>query len=248
MLHPQAPLRQRPPRQRVDDRRTAPFGPRPPQHGQHDLGRRRHGLSSAPPPPQVKPARSAGPREPPRFVETPPRDENPRMGTSVDKQDKKTIPTAVASALGELRDELNRAQPPLLRRGPPGDQRPRVRPADAGADRARDASTRSWSRRIRPTQRVGGDVQTELKPVRHAVPMMSIDNTYNEDEVRAFDERVRKALGRRAAGVRAGAEDRRHVGQPAVRERASSCWPRRAGAGTSATTSPSTRGRSSRSR
>src|SRR5688572_2946961 len=45
-----------------------------------------------------------------------------------------------------------------------------------------------------PTQRVGGDVQTELKPVRHAVPMMSIDNTYNEAEVRAFDERVRKAL------------------------------------------------------
>src|SRR4051794_4748941 len=46
-----------------------------------------------------------------------------------------------------------------------------------------------------PTQRVGGDVQTALKPVRHAVPMMSIDNTYSEDEVRAFDDRVRKALG-----------------------------------------------------
>src|SRR4051812_5778295 len=46
-----------------------------------------------------------------------------------------------------------------------------------------------------PTQRVGGDVQTELKPVRHAVPMMSIDNTYSEEEVRAFDDRVRKALG-----------------------------------------------------
>ena len=46
-----------------------------------------------------------------------------------------------------------------------------------------------------PTQRVGEDVQTELKPVRHAVPMMSIDNTYTEAEVRAFDERVRKALG-----------------------------------------------------
>jgi DNA ligase (NAD+) len=46
-----------------------------------------------------------------------------------------------------------------------------------------------------PTQRVGGDVQTELKPVKHAVPMMSIENTYNEDEVRAFDERVRKTLG-----------------------------------------------------
>src|SRR3954469_6564391 len=45
-----------------------------------------------------------------------------------------------------------------------------------------------------PTQRVGGDVQTELKPVKHAVPMMSIDNTYSEEEVRAFDERVRKVL------------------------------------------------------
>src|SRR3954449_12529977 len=45
-----------------------------------------------------------------------------------------------------------------------------------------------------PTQRVGGDVQTALKSVKHVVPMMSIDNTYSEDEVRAFDQRVRKAL------------------------------------------------------
>src|SRR3954464_3897245 len=46
-----------------------------------------------------------------------------------------------------------------------------------------------------PSQCVGGDVQDELRPVRHAVPMMSIDNTYSEEEVRAFDERVRKGLG-----------------------------------------------------
>ncbi len=45
-----------------------------------------------------------------------------------------------------------------------------------------------------PTQRVGGDVQEALRSVRHAVPMMSIDNTYSEGEVRAFDERVKKAL------------------------------------------------------
>ena len=45
-----------------------------------------------------------------------------------------------------------------------------------------------------PTQRVGGEPLDSLKPVKHAVPMMSIDNTYSEDEVRAFDERVRKAL------------------------------------------------------
>ncbi len=52
-----------------------------------------------------------------------------------------------------------------------------------------------------PTQRVGGDVQTELKPVRHAVPMMSIDNTYSQEELRAFDARVRKALGEQPAYV-----------------------------------------------
>src|SRR5687768_9618628 len=46
-----------------------------------------------------------------------------------------------------------------------------------------------------PSQRVGGEAMDALKPVRHAVPMMSIDNTYNEEELRAFDERVRKGLG-----------------------------------------------------
>ncbi len=46
-----------------------------------------------------------------------------------------------------------------------------------------------------PSRRVGGDVLDALRPVEHAVPMMSIDNTYSEGEVRAFDERVRKALG-----------------------------------------------------
>ncbi len=46
-----------------------------------------------------------------------------------------------------------------------------------------------------PTQRVGGDVQEALSPVAHAVPMQSIDNTYTEAEVRAFDDRVRRGLG-----------------------------------------------------
>jgi len=45
-----------------------------------------------------------------------------------------------------------------------------------------------------PSQRVGGDLQSALRPVQHAVPMLSIDNTYDEAEVRAFDERVRKGL------------------------------------------------------
>ena len=45
-----------------------------------------------------------------------------------------------------------------------------------------------------PTQRVSGQPITAFKSIRHAIPMLSIDNTYNADELRAFDGRVRKIL------------------------------------------------------
>ena len=45
-----------------------------------------------------------------------------------------------------------------------------------------------------PTQRVGGQPIEGFVTVEHAVPMMSIDNTYDAAEVRAFDQRVRKGL------------------------------------------------------
>ncbi len=45
-----------------------------------------------------------------------------------------------------------------------------------------------------PTQRVSGRPLEGFATVRHAVPMLSMDNTYNADELRAFDERVRKQL------------------------------------------------------
>jgi len=46
-----------------------------------------------------------------------------------------------------------------------------------------------------PSQRVGGQPIEGFRTVEHAIPMMSIDNTYDEAEVRAFDARVRKGLG-----------------------------------------------------
>jgi DNA ligase (NAD+) len=46
-----------------------------------------------------------------------------------------------------------------------------------------------------PTQRVGGEPLEGFTHVTHAVPMLSIDNTYNEAEVREFDGRVTKGLG-----------------------------------------------------
>jgi DNA ligase (NAD+) len=45
-----------------------------------------------------------------------------------------------------------------------------------------------------PTQRVGGEPLEEFETVTHAVPMLSIENTYNFDEVREWAARVRKGL------------------------------------------------------
>ncbi len=44
-----------------------------------------------------------------------------------------------------------------------------------------------------PTQRVGGTVTKEFKNVKHKYPMLSLSNTYNEDELRDFDDRIKKA-------------------------------------------------------
>lgn len=51
-----------------------------------------------------------------------------------------------------------------------------------------------------PTQVVAGTVLPELKKTRHQVPQWSLDDAFSEEEIRAFDERVKrtlaKALGR----------------------------------------------------
>jgi DNA ligase (NAD+) len=46
-----------------------------------------------------------------------------------------------------------------------------------------------------PTQRVGGRAVEGFATAAHLQPMLSLDNAYSEEELRAFDERVRKALG-----------------------------------------------------
>ena len=46
-----------------------------------------------------------------------------------------------------------------------------------------------------PTQRVGGRPVAGFASVEHLVPMLSLDNAYNEAELRAFDDRVRRGLG-----------------------------------------------------
>ena len=45
-----------------------------------------------------------------------------------------------------------------------------------------------------PTQRVGGTITKQFETARHRYPMLSLGNTYSEDDLREFDERVQKGL------------------------------------------------------
>lgn len=45
-----------------------------------------------------------------------------------------------------------------------------------------------------PTQRVSGQPLKEFKPVQHRQPMLSLDNTYSQDELREFVNRVQRLL------------------------------------------------------
>ncbi|HEY5326237.1 MAG TPA: NAD-dependent DNA ligase LigA [Mucilaginibacter sp.] len=46
-----------------------------------------------------------------------------------------------------------------------------------------------------PTKRVGGDITKAFVTVKHRWPMLSLGNTYNEQELLDFDQRIRKAIG-----------------------------------------------------
>jgi DNA ligase (NAD+) len=46
-----------------------------------------------------------------------------------------------------------------------------------------------------PTQVVGGEITKEFVTVKHRWPMLSLGNTYNEQELIDFDQRIRKAIG-----------------------------------------------------
>ena len=47
-----------------------------------------------------------------------------------------------------------------------------------------------------PTQRVSGQIAAGFAEVRHSVPMLSLDNAFSDDDIVAFDRRVRERLGR----------------------------------------------------
>ena len=46
-----------------------------------------------------------------------------------------------------------------------------------------------------PSKRVGGDITKNFKQVKHIYPMLSLSNTYSEEEIRDFETRVEKLIG-----------------------------------------------------
>ncbi|MDD5220825.1 MAG: NAD-dependent DNA ligase LigA, partial [Candidatus Bipolaricaulis sp.] len=56
---------------------------------------------------------------------------------------------------------------------------------------ALEAEHPEWVTPDSPTQRVGAPPADALVPASHALPMLSLDNAFSEEELRAFDERVR---------------------------------------------------------
>ncbi len=45
-----------------------------------------------------------------------------------------------------------------------------------------------------PTQRIGAKISGDLKKITHSVSMMSLSNVFNEDEIRTFDERIKREI------------------------------------------------------
>lgn len=43
-----------------------------------------------------------------------------------------------------------------------------------------------------PSQRAGGQILDEFKKITHTIPMLSLSNVFNEEEIRQFDERIKK--------------------------------------------------------
>ncbi len=44
-----------------------------------------------------------------------------------------------------------------------------------------------------PTKRVGGEVIDKFKKIKHRIPMLSLPDVFNEEEIRAFDDRIKKS-------------------------------------------------------
>ena len=57
-----------------------------------------------------------------------------------------------------------------------------------------DFENKFSDKNITPTEKIGGFAISKFDKINHKVPMLSLDNTYNINEIKEFDQRVRKKL------------------------------------------------------
>jgi DNA ligase (NAD+) len=67
-----------------------------------------------------------------------------------------------------------------------------------------------------PTHRVGGEVLDGFETKDHAVPMLSIDNTYDKEELTAWHQRVISGLGVESDGLFGGDVTFEYVAEPKI--------------------------------
>ena len=79
------------------------------------------------------------------------------------------------------------------------EDRPRISDADYDALRARNGAIEArfpaLKRADSPSERIGAVPAGRFAKVRHAMPMLSLDNAFFDDDVREFDARIRRFLG-----------------------------------------------------
>ena len=51
-----------------------------------------------------------------------------------------------------------------------------------------------FAREVSPTKQVGSYINTSLESITHEVPMMSLGDVFNFDELREFDEKIKKVV------------------------------------------------------
>ncbi|MGA9225765.1 MAG: NAD-dependent DNA ligase LigA, partial [Mesobacillus sp.] len=52
-----------------------------------------------------------------------------------------------------------------------------------------------------PTRRIGGEILSMFNKVQHAIPMLSLGNAFDEQDLRDFDRRVRQGVGDKVSYV-----------------------------------------------
>ena len=103
------------------------------------------------------------------------------------------VPQQVRAEIGELRRRINRANYLYYVKDQPDISDAEY---DALMRRLQDLEARYpvLVTRDSPAQRVGAEPQTELAEFVHAVPMLSLANAFDEEELRAFDHRCKRFL------------------------------------------------------